>query len=73
MSEFRVIAAATWTLQKSVPSTCLGNNHADWSADGSYFLVTCEFSGDVIKVDTKSGDVVAIIGSIDIVLGDVDR
>jgi len=52
---------ATWTLQKSVPSTCSGNNHADWSADGSYFLVTCEFSGDLIKVDTQSGDVLAII------------
>ena len=52
---------ATWTLQKSVPSTCLGNNHADWSADGTYFLVTCEFSGDLIKVDTASGDVLAII------------
>ena len=52
---------ATWTLQKSVPSTCLGNNHADWSADGTYFLVTCEFSGDLIKVDTKTGDVLAII------------
>ncbi len=52
---------ATWTLQKSVPSTCLGNNHADWSADGSYFLVTCEFSGDLIKVDTQTGEVLAII------------
>jgi DNA-binding beta-propeller fold protein YncE len=52
---------ATWTLQKSVPSTCLGNNHADWSADGSYFLVTCEFSGDLIKVDTATGDILAII------------
>jgi DNA-binding beta-propeller fold protein YncE len=52
---------ATWTLQKSVPSTCAGNNHADWSADGTYFIVTCEFSGDLIKVDTQTGDVVAII------------
>ena len=47
----------TWKLIKSVPSTCKGNNHADWSADGSYFLVTCEFSGEMLKVDTKSGDV----------------
>jgi YVTN family beta-propeller protein len=52
---------ATWTLQKSVPSTCDGNNHADWSADGSFFVVTCEFSGDLIKVDTATGDVLAII------------
>ena len=47
----------SWQLIKSVPSTCKGNNHADWSADGSYFLVTCEFSGDVLKVDTKSGEI----------------
>ena len=50
---------ATWRLLRSVPSTCKGNNHADWSADGSYFLVTCEFSGDVLKVDTTSGDIIA--------------
>ncbi len=52
---------ATWALQKSVPSTCAGNNHADWSADGTYFIVTCEFSGDLIKVDTQTGEVLAII------------
>jgi DNA-binding beta-propeller fold protein YncE len=48
----------TWKLLKSVPSTCKGNNHADWSADGSYFIVTCEFSGELLKVDTASGDVI---------------
>jgi DNA-binding beta-propeller fold protein YncE len=52
---------ATWTLQKSVASTCLGNNHADWSADGTYFIVSCEFSGDLIKLDTQTGEVLAII------------
>ena len=52
---------ATWKELKSVPATCNGNNHADWSADGSYFLVTCEFSGDLLKVDTASGDIVAKI------------
>ncbi len=49
---------ATWTKIKSVAATCDGNNHADWSADGSYFLVTCEFSGELLKVDTASGDVI---------------
>ena len=49
---------ATWTRLKSVPSTCKGNNHADWSADSSYFVVTCEFSGDLLKVDTATGDIV---------------
>jgi DNA-binding beta-propeller fold protein YncE len=49
--------AHTWTRLKSVPSTCKGNNHADWSADGHYFIVTCEFSGDLLKVDTSTGDI----------------
>ena len=49
---------ATWTLLKSVPSTCQGNNHADWSADSSYFVVTCEFSGYLLKVDTATGDII---------------
>ncbi len=48
----------TWKLIRSVPSTCKGNNHADWSADGSYFIVTCEFSGEMIKVDSASGNIV---------------
>ena len=49
----------TWSKVKSVASTCRGNNHADWSADGSYFLVTCEFSGEMLKVDTRSGDLLS--------------
>jgi YVTN family beta-propeller protein len=51
----------TWKRVKSVSSTCKGNNHADWSADGSYFIVTCEFSGELLKVDTASGDVITKI------------
>jgi YVTN family beta-propeller protein len=31
---------------------CAGVNHADFSPDGRYFIATCEFSGDLIKVDT---------------------
>ncbi|MGB9378173.1 MAG: YncE family protein, partial [Mycobacteriales bacterium] len=30
---------------------CHGVNHADFSADGRYFIATCEFSGSLIKVD----------------------
>jgi len=49
----------TWQLLSSVKSGCSGNNHADWSADGTYFLVTCEFSGELLKVDTASGEIIA--------------
>jgi len=43
----------------SVP--CRGVNHADWSADGRYFLVTCEFSGQMLKVDTTSGSILGVL------------
>lgn len=48
----------TWKLIRSVRTgACRGVNHADWSADGSFFVATCEFSGDVIKVDTATGEI----------------
>ncbi|MCJ1680877.1 YncE family protein [Streptomyces sp. APSN-46.1] len=43
---------------KTVPVTCLGVNHADFSADGRYFIVSCEFSGELLKVDTERMEVV---------------
>ena len=45
----------TMALQDSleVPE-CKGINHADFSADGTYFLASCEFAGALIKVDTAT-------------------
>ncbi|MER6911800.1 hypothetical protein ABT354_09025 [Streptomyces sp. NPDC000594] len=43
---------------KTVPVTCFGVNHADFSADGRYFVVSCEFSGELLKVDTERMEVV---------------
>ncbi|MFJ2115985.1 MULTISPECIES: hypothetical protein [unclassified Streptomyces] len=40
-------------IRKTVPVTCAGVNHADFSADGRYFVVSCEFSGELLKVDTE--------------------
>lgn len=55
---------ATWKRVRSIPTApCSGNNHADWSADLSFFLVTCEFSGQVLKVDSATD---AIVSSIDL-------
>ncbi len=44
---------------KSVIHTpnCKGINHADYSADFSYMLFTCEFSSKLMKVDLKEGKV----------------
>ncbi|MFC5723279.1 hypothetical protein ACFP1Z_24260 [Streptomyces gamaensis] len=44
--------AHTMKRMKTVPVSCRGVNHADFSADGRYFIVSCEFSGELLKVDT---------------------
>ncbi|MFE6174129.1 hypothetical protein [Streptomyces sp. NPDC056464] len=44
---------------KTEPVTCYGVNHADFSLDGRYFIVSCEFSGELLKVDTEQMKVVA--------------
>ena len=43
----------TWTLIRSVPMPCNGPDHLDFSADGSYLLIGCEFDGTVVKVDVR--------------------
>jgi YVTN family beta-propeller protein len=49
----------TMAIHKVVHVNCAGVNHADFSADGRYFIVSCEFSGDLLKVDTEKEQVVA--------------
>ncbi|MFI7404984.1 hypothetical protein ACIBW9_31670 [Streptomyces sp. NPDC049541] len=44
--------AHTMKREKTVPVSCYGVNHADFSLDGRYFIVSCEFSGELLKVDT---------------------
>ncbi|MFD9288830.1 beta-propeller fold lactonase family protein [Streptomyces sp. NPDC060030] len=43
----------TMKVAKTLPVDCAGVNHADFSADGRYFIVSCEFSGELLKVDTE--------------------
>jgi YVTN family beta-propeller protein len=40
------------TLVKSLAVPCRGVDHIDFSIDGRYFIATCEFSGELVKVDT---------------------
>jgi DNA-binding beta-propeller fold protein YncE len=40
---------------------CRGPNHADFSANGQYFLVTCEFSGAILKVGTTSHKILGLL------------
>lgn len=46
-------------IKKTVKVPCAGVNHADWSADGSFFVVSCEFSGMLLKLDTAQMKLVA--------------
>lgn len=50
--------AHTMAVRKTVPVSCYGVNHADFSADGRYFIVSCEFSGELLKVDTEKMEIV---------------
>ncbi|GAC1444949.1 MAG: hypothetical protein NVS3B26_14340 [Mycobacteriales bacterium] len=55
----------TWALQYALhlDGRCRGVNHADFSADGSYFIATCEFSGQLVKVDVARK---AVVGYLDL-------
>lgn len=44
----------TMAIKKVVKVPCAGVNHADWSADGNYFVATCEFTGSVLLMDTAN-------------------
>jgi DNA-binding beta-propeller fold protein YncE len=46
--------AHTFALHHSLSVPCSGADHMDFSADGSYALVSCEFSGMMIKVDIQN-------------------
>jgi DNA-binding beta-propeller fold protein YncE len=40
---------------------CMGPNHADFSANGRFMVVTCEFSGELVKVGTLSHKVLGVL------------
>jgi YVTN family beta-propeller protein len=58
----------SWELIKSVSVPWAGVDHLDFSADGRYLLASCEFSGQVVKVDNETMEVVgrAEVGSLPI-------
>jgi YVTN family beta-propeller protein len=53
--------AQTLRLQHSLPVNCRGIDHADFSADGRYAIFSCEFSGQLVKVDIASQRVVGYL------------
>jgi YVTN family beta-propeller protein len=53
--------STTFRLHNSLTVPCLGVDHIDFSADGSYLLASCEFSGQILKVDVRSEKVVGVL------------
>ena len=55
----------TMALQYSIPTpNCAGVNHADFTIDGRFMIVSCEFQGSLVKVDLVNRQVA---GSLNIV------
>ncbi len=51
----------TMSLVESVEVPCRGVDHMDFSADGRYLIASCEFSGDVVKVDVVTHKVLGVL------------
>ncbi len=45
--------AHIFRLHRSLVVPCTGVDHMDFSADGSYLIASCEFSGQVLKIDVE--------------------
>jgi YVTN family beta-propeller protein len=53
--------AHSFALHHSLAVPCSGADHMDFSADGAYAVVSCEFSGELLKVDIRSERVVSTL------------
>jgi DNA-binding beta-propeller fold protein YncE len=53
--------AHTFALHHSLPVPCAGVDHMDFSASGSYLIASCEFSGQVVKVNVATERVVGTL------------
>ncbi len=51
----------TWKLQGSLPIQYRGPDHLDFSADGSYFLISTEYGGVVVKVQVQPRRIVGAV------------
>ncbi len=51
----------TMMLHDSVPVQCRGVNHMDFTANGRYAIATCEFSGQLLKLDVAAHKIVAYL------------
>ena len=53
--------AHSFRLHHSLAVPCVGVDHMDFSSDGRYALASCEFSGQLVKVDVQRERVVGVL------------
>jgi YVTN family beta-propeller protein len=53
--------AHTFALHHSIQVPCSGVDHMDFSADETYLIASCEFSGQLVKVDLRTEKVVGVL------------
>lgn len=51
----------TMALVESVPVDCEGVNHMDFTADGNYAIASCEFSGQLLKFNVATHQVIGYL------------
>jgi DNA-binding beta-propeller fold protein YncE len=51
----------TFALDRSLPVGCSGVDHMDFAADGRYLIASCEFSGQLVKVDVEQQKVMSML------------
>jgi YVTN family beta-propeller protein len=51
----------TFRLHHTLNVPCVGVDHLDFSSDGSYLIASCEFSGQLIKVNVNTEQVVGVL------------
>jgi YVTN family beta-propeller protein len=51
----------TFALKQRVHVDCAGVDHLDFSADGSFFVASCEFAAKLVKVDTSTFHIVGYL------------
>lgn len=51
----------TFALQKALTVDCSGVDHMDFSADGSFALASCEFSGKMVRIDLGTESVAGYV------------
>jgi YVTN family beta-propeller protein len=56
----------TMALVHSLPVPCRGVDHMDFSANGTYLIASCEFAGELLKVDVASQ---SVVGTLDLGMG----